>query len=108
LRQKNSEEKMRALSRVPLKGETPGSREKTLMVLAITRIPARNINIPASTATAALEENGRQSALLAGAKVLMLYTPPTYRKYNEIHPGKGIFSLDKQGLPRFFSSSVWK
>ena len=89
----------------PLKGESSGSVEKTLIVIALTRILTKNTNIPATTATGVLEEEGQQKALLAGANVLMLnITPASYRKYYEIYPGKEHFSLGRKDLPNFFSS----
>ena len=61
----------------------------TLKVLALTRIVTRDPNLPATTASAVLEPEGRKRALMAGANVIMPnLTPWRYRGYYQVYPGK--------------------
>lgn len=55
----------------PLKNEVGGSFEKSLKIMAITRLLMPNINIPATTAMETLNPNGRIIALKSGANVIM-------------------------------------
>lgn len=58
-------------SRTPLKSETGGTVEKTLVLIAITRLLIPDALMPATTAMGTLDPNGRELALKAGANVVM-------------------------------------
>jgi len=73
----------------PLAGESPGSLELTLRVLAVIKIMMPNTHIPATTAMGTVKKDGRQMALQCGANVIMPnITPAIYRKHYEIYPNK--------------------
>jgi len=81
----------------PLAWAANGQLNRTLKVLAITRIITRDTNLPATTAAGVLDQNGRRRALLAGANVIMPdMTPPNYRQHYQIYPGKARLTLDCQ------------
>lgn len=67
----------------PFRGEKPGSAQETLFVLALTRLMLPDVLLPATTALATREENGREEGLLAGANVIMPNLSPkdTRAKY---------------------------
>jgi biotin synthase len=89
----------------PLARAASGQLNRTLRVLAITRIITRDTNLPATTAAGVLDQNGRRWALLAGANVVMPdITPPNYRRYYEIYPGKAHATLDRHTLTEMISS----
>jgi biotin synthase len=74
---------------IPSKGtpywnEPAGSLDLTLKTIAIGRILLKNINIPATTAIAAIDPSGREKALRVGANVIFPnFTPNNYTaKYN--------------------------
>ncbi len=71
-------------SNTPLADHTPCSVDLTLLTMAIARIVLRNAHIPATSALATLDEQGREKGIMAGANVVMpSYTPSPYRtKYN--------------------------
>ena len=73
----------------PLAGIGNGDLDLTLRVLAVSRLITRNVNIPATTALAALHPQGRLRALQAGANVIMPdFTPEIYRNLYDIYPGR--------------------
>lgn len=73
----------------PLAGIGNGDLDLTLRVLAVSRLITRNVNIPATTALAALHPQGRLRALQAGANVIMPdFTPEIYRSLYDIYPGR--------------------
>ena len=83
----------------PLAWAVNGQLDRTLMVLAITRLITRDANLPATTAAAVLDENGRRRALLVGANVIMPdITPPGYRQHYQIYPGKAQMSVTRQAI----------
>ena len=53
------------------KNEKPGSAHMTCYLLAIIRLMHPGILLPATTALATLEENGREKGILCGANVVM-------------------------------------
>jgi len=71
-------------------GKAPGgSFEMSLKVMAITRLILPDINIPATTAMEALNENGRMIGLQSGANVVMPnVTEGDYRRLYALYPGK--------------------
>jgi biotin synthase len=89
----------------PLAWAENGELDRTLKVLAITRLITRDANLPATTAVAVLEERGRRQALLAGANVVMPdLTPPSYRQHYQIYPGKAQISVTRQAITELISS----
>jgi biotin synthase len=89
----------------PLASAANGRLERTLKVLAITRIVTRDANLPATTAAGVLDPNGRRQAMLAGANVIMPdITPPRYRQHYQIYPGKAEMAVDRQTITEMISS----
>lgn len=73
----------------PLGRAAAGSVDLTLMALALTRIAARNVHMPATTSLGIAAGDRRADALRAGANVIMPnFTPAPYRTLYEIYPGK--------------------
>ncbi len=73
----------------PLGNSATPDLNLTLKVLALTRIVTRDANMPATTASAVLEPEGRKRALMAGANVIMPnLTPWRYSGYYQVYPGK--------------------
>jgi biotin synthase len=73
----------------PLGKSAPADLNRTLKVLALTRITTRNTHLPATTASAVLSPEGRKRALMAGANVIMPnLTPRRYRESYQVYPGK--------------------
>jgi biotin synthase len=59
-----------------------------LMMIAVTRLVLRNVNIAATTALQALDPLGREKALRYGANVMMpLMTPEGPREDYQLYPG---------------------
>jgi biotin synthase len=89
----------------PLAWAANGRLDRTLKVLAITRMITRDTNMPATTATGVLDQEGRQKALRAGANVIMPdMTPLIYRRYYQIYPGKAQISPDNDAIADLISS----
>lgn len=55
----------------PLKGSTGGTVEKTLILLALTRLLVPSALLPSTTAMGTLDPKGREKALKAGGNVVM-------------------------------------
>ncbi len=55
----------------PFKDECAGKLELTIFILALTRLLLPKVLLPATTALATLDQNGREKAILAGANVVM-------------------------------------
>jgi biotin synthase len=88
----------------PLGLAANGRLERTLKVLALTRIVTRDTNLPATTASGILDPNGRRRAMLAGANVIMPdITPPRYRQHYQIYPGKAVMAVDRQTITEMIS-----
>ncbi|MDK2926925.1 MAG: biotin synthase [Bacillota bacterium] len=74
----------------PLGGCRPGDVGLTLRVLAVARLLIPWAHLPATTALATLDSEGREKGLRSGANVIMPdLTPPPYHDAYEIYPGKG-------------------
>lgn len=77
----------------PFKDRPNGSSQKTILMVALTRIMFPEILLPATTALGTSDEMGREKAILAGANVLMPNLSPMdvrskYMLYdNKIHSG---------------------
>jgi biotin synthase len=73
----------------PLRNATKGSLEKTLKMVALTRLFLPDANIPATTALGSIHPQGRQMALKCGANVIMPnFTPSPYRAQYALYPNK--------------------
>lgn len=68
----------------PLKEEATGSVEATLRLIAILRLMFPSLLIPATTALATLDSEGRKKAMLAGANVVMPNLSPELARKNYI------------------------
>jgi biotin synthase len=80
----------------PLAGCTGGSVEMTLKTLAVARIVLPFMHLPATTALASIDAEGRQRALKCGANVVMPdITPVRYKRLYEIYPNK--ICIDEDG-----------
>lgn len=76
----------------PIKDSRNGDFNLTLKVMALTRILMPDINIPATTAMEAIQQNGRTIALQCGANVVMPNIMDNIHKdsYN-IYPNKNFY-----------------
>ena len=73
----------------PLAGNSGGTLDLSLKVMALTRLLLPDINIPATTAMEALAPSGQLKALQSGANVIMPnVTLNDYRKFYDLYPGK--------------------
>ena len=69
--------------------------ELTLKMIAIMRIMMKNINIVASTAMQAIDKNGREKAIQAGANIMMPnLTPKKYRENYLLYQNKPYLNED--------------
>jgi len=69
----------------------------TLKMIAITRIMMKNVNIVASTAMQAIDETGREKALLSGANIIMPnLTPQKYRENYLLYQNKPSVNEDAE------------
>ncbi|MEZ0576372.1 [FeFe] hydrogenase H-cluster radical SAM maturase HydE [Halodesulfovibrio aestuarii] len=83
----------------PLAPYSAGSMEEALRVTALLRIMNPKANIPATSALDALDVNGREKGLHAGANVVMpSVTPEFVRARYNIYPGKNNASEPVQEL----------
>ncbi|MHB0938186.1 MAG: [FeFe] hydrogenase H-cluster radical SAM maturase HydE [Armatimonadota bacterium] len=79
----------------PLQGETGGTVERTLRLVAVLRLVFPHVHLPATTAMGTLHPLGRERALQAGANVVMPnVTPTAQRAKYEIYPDKICLSDD--------------
>lgn len=73
----------------PLKDNSVGSVDKTIILLALIRLLLSDVLLPATTALNTLCANGLEKGLQAGANVVMLNLSPIYvRKKYEIYKDK--------------------
>ena len=82
----------------PLAGKlNPDNFSMALKVMALTRLMLGDINIPATTAMETIDPNGRITALVSGANVIMPnITQGNYKAKYEIYPNKS--GADKEAL----------
>ncbi len=60
-----------------------------LVMIALTRLVMKNINIAATTALQTLDPEGREKGVLAGANIIMPnITPTDYRKFYQLYDNK--------------------
>jgi len=86
----------------PLERFPPGDLEQVLMTLALVRLVLPRAHLPATTATATLDSQGRLRALKCGANVIMPnMTPQSYRENYRIYPGKlGIGEMPEESYAK--------
>ncbi|OGV21071.1 MAG: [FeFe] hydrogenase H-cluster radical SAM maturase HydE, partial [Ignavibacteria bacterium RIFOXYA2_FULL_37_17] len=73
----------------PYRNKTVGDVDLTLRTMAVARIVLKKVHIPATTALATLDDDGRIKGLNAGANVVMPdLTPSPYREQYQIYPDK--------------------
>ncbi len=73
----------------PYRNKKPEDFKTIITVMAVARIVLRDVHIPATTALASLNKEGRKLGLLAGANVIMPdFTPRIYRNKYLIYPNK--------------------
>ncbi|MBN1460166.1 MAG: [FeFe] hydrogenase H-cluster radical SAM maturase HydE [Armatimonadetes bacterium] len=85
----------------PLAGEHGGTLEMALRFLACLRLLCPQALIPATTAFAALDPDGWERGLRAGADVLMPnVTPSGYKEKYALYPGKVWNNLDAAAFRR--------
>ena len=65
-------------SATPLGGFSPGSVPLTLRLISILRLMFPGANIPATTALATLDPEGRRKGILAGANVVLPNVSPSH------------------------------
>lgn len=79
----------------PLRDCSAGTTEKTVILLAITRLLLPKVLLPATTALASIDSNGRNEGLRAGANVIMPnLSPMSVRKKYSLYNNKA-FILDE-------------
>ncbi|MEG1501859.1 MAG: [FeFe] hydrogenase H-cluster radical SAM maturase HydE [Synergistaceae bacterium] len=66
----------------PFRAFTPGTAEKTLLLLSIVRMLLPRVLLPATTALGTVSNNGRESGILSGANVIMPNVSPSYARHN--------------------------
>ncbi len=101
----------------PYANKSAGEVELTLRTMAIARIILKNVHIPATTALATLDDDGRIKGLNAGANIVMPdLTPSPYREQYQIYPDrkcindnplncKGCLQLQIESIGRKISTS---
>lgn len=73
----------------PFENHSPGSADKTILMLSLLRLRFPNVLLPATTALATLCSNGMERAILAGANVVMPNVSPVeQRKKYSIYDNK--------------------
>lgn len=73
----------------PYQNKSAGDVNLTLRSMAVARIILKNVHIPATTALATLDDEGRIKGLNAGANVVMPdLTPSPNREQNQVYPDK--------------------
>lgn len=73
----------------PYANKTAGNVELTLRTMAVARIVLKNVHIPATTALATLDDDGRIKGLNVGANIVMPdLTPSPYREQYQIYPDR--------------------
>lgn len=89
----------------PYRNEESGNINLVLRTMAVARIVLRNSHIPATTALATLDSDGREKGLQAGANVIMPnFTPQPYKEKYIIYENK--FRTDSD--PKSFIKQLYK
>lgn len=73
----------------PYQNKKVGDVDLTLRTMAVARLVLKNVHIPATTALATLDEDGRIRGLNAGANIIMPdLTPTPFRQLYQIYPDR--------------------
>ncbi|MEW6194612.1 MAG: [FeFe] hydrogenase H-cluster radical SAM maturase HydE [Bacteroidota bacterium] len=81
----------------PYQNKKPGSVELTLKTMAVARLVLQNVHIPATTALATLDADGRIKGLNSGANIVMPdFTPSPYREQYQIYPDRKCMTDEPQ------------
>lgn len=81
----------------PYKNENNGDINLVLKTMAVARIVLKNSHIPATTALATLDPNGRVKGLQIGANVIMPnFTPQPYKEKYIIYENKSRVDSDSK------------
>lgn len=89
----------------PYRNEENGDINLVLRTMAVARIVLRNSHIPATTALATLDSDGRKKGLDVGANVIMPnFTPQPYKEKYLIYESKDRTDSD----PKFFVKQLHK
>lgn len=81
--------------------------EKSLKMIALTRIYLKDVNIAATTALQALNATGREEGIMAGANILMpIITTEENRKDYQLYDGKPCISDTSDECKRCLSNRV--
>ncbi len=89
----------------PYKNEESGDINLVLRTMAVARIVLRNSHIPATTALATLDTDGREKGLQVGANVIMPnFTPQPYKEKYIIYENKARTDSD----PKSFVKQLYK
>lgn len=95
----------------PMGTEKPTFNDEltTLKTIALTRLLCPGVNIPSTTALAAIDrESGHERGLSRGANVIMPnVTPPSYRQLYEIYPSKANTSEAAETFDRKLKERIW-
>ena len=90
----------------PFADEPPGSLRDTLWLLAVVRLALPRVLLPATTALATLDPQGREAGLRAGANVLMPnLSPLSVRKKYALYDNKA--TLDGEAAENVAALSDW-
>lgn len=82
-----------ATPNTPFEQQASGTVDQTTLLLALLRLRFPKALIPATTALTALDDHGREKAILSGANVIMPnVSPPDAREKYAIYTKKNIFS----------------
>jgi biotin synthase len=77
----------------PYQFKKSGDVELTLKTMAVARLALKYVHIPATTALATLDKEGRVKGLNVGANVVMPdFTPKPYRDHYQIYPDRKFVS----------------
>lgn len=91
----------------PYRLKKPGDVSLTLKTMAVARLVLKNVHIPATTALATLDEEGRIKGLNVGANVVMPdFTPAPYREQYQIYPDRKCVSKDTTKLHSTLQSQL--
>lgn len=90
----------------PFADEAPGTLADTLWMLAVVRLMLPHVLLPATTALATLDPQGREAGLRAGANVLMPnLSPLSVRKKYALYDNKA--TLDGEAAENVAALSDW-
>ncbi|OGV69141.1 MAG: [FeFe] hydrogenase H-cluster radical SAM maturase HydE [Lentisphaerae bacterium RIFOXYA12_FULL_48_11] len=91
----------------PTGTETKNRLQLGLLMIAMTRLFLKNVNIAATTALQALDPTGREQGLLYGANILMpQLTPSEHRKDYLLYPNKPCLGEDRSDCAECLAARI--